>query len=147
MRKLKICFFVSVIFLTIGAASILFMPIARDSSSATYKIPLLINGLVFWISFIIGYLLVFLSSAMRNKIIRIKGKPGIAFFCSNIYATIFDFLLIISFISLVILLIFHQTESYITFVVLFLLVLSINMHAMFNGKTFKTILNKNEERK
>lgn len=147
MRKLKICFFVSVIFLTIGAASILFMPIARDSSSATYKIPLLINGLVFWISFIIGYLLVFLSSAMRNKIIRIKGKPGIACFCSNIYATIFDFLLIISFISLVILLIFHQTESYITFVVLFLLVLSINMHAMFNGKTFKTILNKNEERK
>lgn len=147
MKKLKICFFVSIIFLTIGAASFLFMPIARDSSSATYKIPLLINGLVFWISFIIGYFFVFLSNAMRKKIIKIKGKPGIAGFCSNIYATIFDFLLIISFISLVVLLVIHQAELYITFVVLFLLVLSINMHAMFNGKIFKTILNKNEERK
>jgi len=80
-------------------------------------------------------------------ILKIKGKPGIAGFCSNIYATIVDFLLIISFVSLIVLLIIHQTDSYITFVVLFLLVLSINMHAMFNGKIFKTILNKNEERK
>lgn len=149
MKKLKVLYFLSTMFLAIGSASFLFMPIARDLSSGTNKAPLLINGLMFWVPFILGYVFVFFANIQRKIIngVKVNGKPGMINFCSNKYATIFDFLLIISFVSLVVLFVLHQGESYITFVVLFLLVLSINMHAMFNGKIFKTILNKNEERK
>ena len=149
MKKLKVLYFLSTMFLAIGSASFLFMPIARDLSSGTNKAPLLINGLMFWVPFILGYVFVFFANIQRKIIngVKVNRKPRMINFCSNNYATIFDFLLIISFVSLVVLFVLHQGESYITFVVLFLLVLSINMHAMFNGKIFKTILNKNEERK
>ena len=60
---------------------------------------------------------------------------------------VFDVLMVVSFIALVLMMIFGKTLYYVIFIILALLVLSINMHCIFNGRVVRTIIYKNEERR
>ena len=149
MRKMIIFLLLSVVLLFIGSASIVFMPLSSNISNAEFKLPVIINGLVFWISFIFGYLSLALANSQCKKINceKVKRKAGLFCFFSNRYAKVFDVLMVVSFIALVLMMIFGKTLYYVIFIILALLVFSINMHCIFNGRVVRTIIYKNEERR
>lgn len=149
MKKMIICIMLSIVFLSIGSLSFIFMPLSSRSSNTEFRLPVIINGAVFWISFICGYLTLILANKQCKKINGSisTGKVGLFRFFSNKYAIVFDMLMIISFIALILMAIFGKSHYYIIFFILAILVLSINMHCIFNGRVVRTIIYKNEERK
>ena len=139
MKKLRLYFTLSILFFIIGSSSIMAMPATRDIANSSNRISLLINGLWFWIAFIAGYVFAWLASRERKKnTTTVSEKPGILLFFSNAFAIIFDLVMLFSFLIFMIMVFSGQTGSFISYIVLSLLVLSIHLHAMLNGLIFKS---------
>lgn len=138
IKKINLLFYFSVLSLVFMSSTILIMPIVDN----TVRILL---GAAFWIFTVIGYALLVVANFERrwfinNKMdgnVRMDCLPGIATFFDNIPATIADTVMIISFIGFVICMITKLKYEYISYIVLFLLLLSINMHCLFNGRVYK----------
>lgn len=138
IKKINLLFYFSVLSLVFMSSTILIMPIVDN----TVRILL---GAAFWIFTVIGYALLIVANFERrwfinNKMdgnVRMDCLPGIATFFDNIPATIADTVMIISFIIFVICMITKLKYEYISYIVLFLLLLSINMHCLFNGRVYK----------
>lgn len=138
IKKINLLFCFSVLSLMFMSSTILIMPIVDN----TVRILL---GAAFWIFTVIGYALLIVANFERrwfinNKMdgnVRMDCLPGIATFFDNIPATIADTVMIISFIIFVICMITKLKYEYISYIVLFLLLLSINMHCLFNGRVYK----------
>jgi len=138
IKKINLLFYFSVLSLVFMSSTILIMPIVDN----TVRILL---GAAFWIFTVIGYALLVVANFERrwfinNKMdgnVRMDCLPGIATFFDNIPATIADTVMILSFIIFVICTITKLKYEYISYIVLFLLLLSINMHCLFNGRVYK----------
>ena len=138
IKKINLLFYFSVLSLVFMSSTILIMPIVDN----TVRILL---GAAFWIFTVIGYALLIVANFERrwfinNKMdgnVRMDCLPGIATFFDNILATIADTVMILSFIIFVICTITKLKYEYISYIVLFLLLLSINMHCLFNGRVYK----------
>lgn len=148
MKKMTRWFLLSIVFLFIGSLSFLFMPLSSGASSSEYRLPAILNGSVFWISFICGYVALFLAYKQRKKIKgdEPKRRIGALRFFSNTYAKVFDILMIVSLIIMIVLIILGKTNFYFVFVVLALLIFSVNMHCILNGKVMDTIINRESRR-
>lgn len=145
VRKIKKLFWLAVCFLSVMSASVLFMPAASNTDGGG-KWQTLATGVVFWSAAVAGCIMLFLANIERKRFLKnkvgIDAKmnclPGIITFFSNVPAKIADVTLAL---SLILTVIFNLTElryKYISCVLLFLLILSLNMHCLFNGRIYKT---------
>ena len=146
IRKIKLFFWFAVLFQLLMSVSILLMPIAVQMGQQYRKMTILI-GLVFWISAIAGYVMTVIANLERKWYIKQKVdgnvkmncRAGITHFFENVPATIAD---VIMFMSLLLFVFLRFTEwkyEYISYILLFMLIFSLHMHCMFNGRIYKVI--------
>lgn len=138
--KAKILFWISFVCEIIYSATFLWMPFVGNN-----RILLIITGLAFWIFMICGYVCIGMSSRFR-KAYYLKTQPeklhknqktGAFKFLSNIPAVIFDGMLITASLFAIITAFTKLKETYLPYPLLFLILLSLNAHCMFNGITYK----------
>lgn len=146
----------SVLFLTAHAATFIFMPFAAKTMvETTSKNALVIVGIVFWVSAILGYLFLFLADSCRRTFVkrRLDGdytmgcRMGIISFFKTIPGAIADGLFIISLLSIIIVFLIGNGNGFTTYVLLALLSLSFNMHGVFNGRIYKAATYKRKDRR
>lgn len=145
-QKLQMLFWSSSGCLFIMSTAFLMMPIAGQLSEKTNRISLFVVGVIFWGFFIAGYGLLFLADKERRVLIkshpkidfRTRGHPGVIRFLSNTPAAIADAVMVTSLISFVIIQMLRVSNEYISFILLFLLAFSTNMHGMLNGRIYRT---------
>jgi len=125
--------------------SILIMPATVRMAEKDGVINILM-GCVFWISAIAGYTLLAVANAERRKFIKHKAdvdvkmgcSPGIISFFTNVPATVADVTMIASCLMFDIISTTSQRDEYISYVLLFLLVFSLHLHCLFNGRIYKS---------
>jgi hypothetical protein len=140
-KRMIRCFWGAVVLLTLMSASFLLMPL--NIRIALGYLPAL-SGNIFWLSAIIGYLLVARANSARKRMepencAAESRRVGILTWFSNRPAIGIDALLILSTIGLIAVLLIDGGSSYLAFVLLFLVVLSLNLHGLFNGRIYQTI--------
>lgn len=144
IQKIRRLFWFAVVFIFLMSASILLMPIAVQMGEQDRKMTALI-GIVFWFSAIAGYVLIVMANAERKRFIirkvdgnvKMNCRSGIAEFFTNVPATFADVTMIMSFLMFVIIGFTKWRYEYISYVLLFLLVFSLHMHCLFNGRIYK----------
>lgn len=115
------------------------------SSGQTNRLIAVISGTLFWI----GLILAIIFSLYLNKITINKNndnKIALIKFFSNKPAIVFDVLLIVSFIAFVICMIVNRMSN-IAITIFCIFIFSLEMHCVFNGKNYKYIISKLEEKK
>ena len=144
IQRIKRLFWLAVMFQFLMSVSILLMPMAVQMGQQDRKMTVWI-GLVFWISAIAGYLLIAMANSERKWFInrkvdgnvKMNRRPGFAEFFTNSPATVADVTMILSFLMFVIVGFTEWKYEYISYILLFLLVFSLHMHCMFNGRIYK----------
>lgn len=144
VQKIKQLFWFAIVFIFLMSASILLMPLAVQMGEQDRKMTVLI-GIVFWLSAIVGYVLIAVANAERKWFIirkvdgnvKMNCRPGVAEFFTNIPATVFDVTMIMSFLMFIVINFTDWRYDYISYVLLFILVFSLHMHCMFNGRIYK----------
>lgn len=115
------------------------------SGGQTNRLIAVISGTLFWI----GLILAIIFSLFLNKITINKNNDNnialIKFF-SNKPAIVFDILLIVSLIAFVICLIVNRMSNIAT-IIFSIFIFSFEMHCIFNGKNYKFIISRLEEKK
>lgn len=150
-KRLTAFFWIAVIMFLLMAGCFLLMPFAVTAvSHRTVFVKVL--GASFWLTAICGYLAVILGGMTQKTLcqrerIKVKGRPGIVSFLSNPPALFFDAALLVSVAIFAVVMLTDLKASYFAYVSIFLLVLSLHMHAMFNGKMFKTIIKKYKQKR
>lgn len=145
VKKITCFFWLAVVFLLLMSVTILFMPMASKAGEDNRQV-LLLMGTVFWGSAIIGHMMLIFANAKRKRFLKnevgVDSKmnclPGIITFFANVPATIADVVAILSLILTVVINFTNLKYDYISYVLLFLLILSLNMHCLFNGRIYKT---------
>ena len=144
VRKIKRLFWFSAFFQFLMSASILLMPMAVQIGQQDKKMTVLI-GLMFWISMITAYVLLGIANSERKWFLhrkvgidaKMNCRPGIVEFFTNIPATVADVAMILSFLLFVIVGFTDWKYEYISYILLFIFVFSLQMHCMFNGRIYK----------
>ena len=145
LKKVKTNLLLSVIFLSIHAATFLFMPLASKYAAATNRATLFALGILFWTAMAAGYVFLLIANVHRRQFVkkklngdyRMNSRIGILSFFKNTPATVADVVLFVSIAAFGMMLLFKATENYGTFVMLFLLDLSLNLHCILNGRIYK----------
>ena len=147
-KTLFISFVLSVLFFSVMSACFLIMPVVVNGENRT-RSGVVALGITFWVTGILGYLSVVLSSISRKKIckeqrIHIKGRPGVISFISNLPALLFDAGLLVSIVLFAVAMLTELKNSYFAYVSISLLVFFIHMHALFNGKNYHILSQRNK---
>lgn len=146
LGKIKRLFWSSVVCLTIMSAMFLLMPIVSDTTGKA-KAWFYIVGIVFWVSLIAGYCLLGIANKeQRSFVVRktqqdvsMNCRPGIITFFSNVPGTIADTVFIASLLATVIVCFTKLWGTYVSYILIFLVVISLNLHGLFNGKLYKVV--------
>ena len=144
VKKIKISFYLSTVFMCLMSLSFILMPIASDKASDGDRWWLLLSGALFWISFIAGYILLWLANHLRKKIKSKSRKSigmkswGIINFSTNFKGIFIDAVLVVGVAGFIIFqtLIRGRYESYIF---LSIAVLGLHLHGLLNGANYKFI--------
>lgn len=142
VKKINQLFWISVLALFLMSACILLMPLP-DRIDEDSRIMTIVLGSLFWGTAIIGYVSIFLAERERKHlmkkkmIITEKSLPGIRNFFSNSVAKVADVTMMISIIVFVIISFTDLIYEYVSYIILFLVIFSLNMHCLFNGRIYK----------
>lgn len=138
-RQIRKWLYISVLSSFIYSGTILLMPLASDNSNSNNKVSIMIVGFVFWTFFILTYLSLFFAKkkAKNNKVKPESQNIGLLKFFSNRLATIVDCVLIMSVIAFIISLFLPYSLSWLVYIILSILVLTLNLHSIFNGKIYR----------
>ena len=145
VKKIKRLFWFAIAFIAVASGTFLLMPLVTEATQNRRMLTMAI-GIAFWLSSIAGYALLIAANIKRRWFInhKVDGDvkmdclPGIISFFQNIPGTVFD---VIMFVSLVMFLIIAFTKwryDYISYILLSLFYLSLNLHSMFNGRIYKS---------
>ena len=145
VKKIKRLFWLAIAFIAVASGTFLLMPLVTEATQNRRMLTIAI-GIAFWLSSIAGYALLLAANIERRWFINHKAYgdvkmnclPGVISFFQNIPGTVFD---VIMFMSLVMLLIIAFTKwryDYISYILLSLFYLSLNLHSMFNGRIYKS---------
>ena len=146
VKKIRDLFWTAVGCFAVHALSYLFMPVSLAASeNGGSRKALLLVGCVFWISLLLGYLLLIPANSERKAYIRkqldgdvsMRCRMGIAAFFSNTPAFAADAALLAGILALAIIYFCGATNRYITYIALAIVSFSLNMHGMFNGRIYK----------
>lgn len=152
-NRIEKLFWLSAICLTIMSATILIMPFVVSVTNEK-RMLVVATGMLFWGSAIAGYTSIIKANKERiryvskqlNDDLSMGCRVGIMNFFSNIPSTIADISMIMSFILFIIIIFTEHNNSYLSYVLLFILIFSLNMHGLFNGRIYKTIKIKHKRR-
>ena len=114
----------------------------NDAASLVIKI---VFPLMFWIALFCEQFLFWKSNSIRKEILktenyrRLNSKIGLISIFQNYYGAAADIVFVISFVLVIIFLIFGTKKQAIQYILIFLLVLSFRLHCILNGKNFKYI--------
>ena len=144
IQRIRQLFWFAVLFISLMSASVLLMSFAIQMGEQDREVTVL-TGIIFWLSAIAGYVMIAIADTQRKRFIiqkadgdvKMSSRPGILTFFSNVPATVFDVMMILSFLMLVIINFTDLRYEYIAYVLLFMVVLSLNMHCLFNGKIYR----------
>ena len=145
VKKIKRLFWLAIAFIAVASGTFLLMPLVTEATQNRRMLTIAI-GIAFWLSSIAGYALLLAANIERRwfinhkayRDVKINCLPGVISFFQNIPGTVFD---VIMFMSLVMLLIITFTKwryDYISYILLSLFYLSLNLHSMFNGRIYKS---------
>ena len=146
IKRVKTNLILAIIFLSIHATTFLLMPLASKYADATHRISLIALGSIFWAAMIAGYIFLLIANVHRRQFVtkklngdyRMNSRIGVLNFFANTPAIVADIILFVSIAVFGAMLLFKATENYGTFVMLFLLDLSMNLHCILNGRIYKT---------
>ncbi len=146
IKRVKTNLILAIIFLSIHAATFLLMPLASEYADVTHRISLIALGSTFWAAMLAGYVFLLIANVHRRQFARKKlngdyrmnSRIGVLTFFANTPAIVADIILFVSIAVFGAMLLFKATENYGTFVMLFLLDLSMNLHCILNGRIYKT---------
>ncbi len=147
-KTLFISFVLSVLFFSVMSSCFLLMPtVVNGENRARSSVVAL--GITFWATGILGYLSVVISSISRKQIckehrIHIKGRPGVISFISNLPALLFDAGLLICTVLFSVAMLTELKNSYFAYVSISLFVFFLHMHALFNGKNYHILSQRNK---
>ncbi len=147
-RTLFISFVLSLLFFSVMSVCFLFMPAVVNGENRT-RSNVIALGVTFWAAGLLGYLSVVLSSISRKRIckdqrIHIKGRAGVVSFISNVPALLFDAGLLISIVLFAVAMLTELKTSYFAYVSISLFVFFLHMHALFNGKNYHILSQRNK---
>lgn len=125
-------FIAAVCLLFISSSCILFVPVAYGKSNAT-----LACSAMFWMSLIIGYILIFLIHRKRKR--SNHKKIAIITFFRNPPAKAADIVFLASTVLAIILSILKIQLGYSQYIIFFVVIFSFHMHSLFNSDTYKII--------
>lgn len=137
--EIKVLWGIAVACIAIMSATILIMPIAVDINNSKREWMLLINGIVFWGTILIGYAAWIIAIFISRNDYKQKSKYKLGLF-RNIPTTFFDVIFMVSISWLLISILIRKSEDYSIYICLFSLVLSLNMHGLFSGNLYKTYI-------
>ena len=149
LRLTKVFFFIALLSGLIFSSSFLIMSPAMHISLNEGRNGLLyFSGALFWAGLLLTVVAWCLAAKMRknyyfvNKQKKLKGRrPGLLRFFSNPVAVLADICAAISLIGFILCLIFASKSGLINYIFLFLTVLTVQLHAAFNGILFRFITN------
>lgn len=142
--KLKKQELVSILSFLLSSISFMFLYFADYQKNNFTKILGYILPSIFWLGLIIAIVIqILLYRKLKVKVDR--NQIGIISFFKNRYAIVFDILTILLTIVTIILLI-KNVNNFITFLIISLLIISFEMHCVFNGKYFNYILTEEEKK-
>lgn len=121
------------------AATFLFMKPVVESQSASGRTATVLLGLAFWALLALAVLFTATAAGKyraicRQKKITVSGLPGLLRFFRNPFAVVVDCLLLLAAIFGIGLLILRPENQYFYFADLFLLAMTVPLHAIANGK-------------
>lgn len=132
----------SIIFSVISSLSILSIVFLNKSESLD-NVLRIVFPIVFWLGLVGEQFFIWRANSIRKsieksgKVRRIKSGIGIISFLRTEAGLIADVVLALSFITLLILIIFSIGENVVQYIFIFLLVLSFRLHCILNGKNFR----------
>lgn len=144
----------AVLMLLIVSTSILLMPFSGKQALLGAEKYIYYTGLMFWISLVLAYIFIGALLITGKKEMSAKGKtmkkglPGILRFFSNSLAKKTDILFIISVIAFLLCIFTKQITSYITCILMSIMIFLFHMHGIINSKVFYVLeedKKKNEE--
>ncbi len=131
------------------SVSFVLMPLESAIQVNNVSIYVLIAGLVFWVSLVIGIVGQAMLTWRRNrwhkknpkKRCRLQRRIGLITFFSNFLALIADVLCGISLIALIVLLMVTNGAGFICYILLALFTFAFSMHCILNGKNYYFVIN------
>ena len=150
INRIKHYFWLSVVFLSAMSLTILVIPIIPQQ---TGELSALI-AIFFWCVAFLGYGAVFLANRRRKEFLRRRFgrdiqknfRPGIFCFYSNPFAKLADTATIFLLLLFVGILCTPLKNTYFAVILLSVLVWTINMHSLFNSRTFRILKYKYKEK-
>lgn len=145
VKKIKRLFWLAIAFIAIASGTFLLMPLVTEATQNRRMLTMAI-GIAFWLSSIAGYALLIVANIERKWFIshRADGNlkmnclPGVISFFQNIPGTVFDVIMLMSLVMLLIIAFTKWRYDYISYILLSLFYLSLNLHSMFNGRIYKS---------
>lgn len=130
-------YIIALILLSVFSTTFLLMPIPAHISSKYSKILLFIIGSIFWGSGIVGYLLLFkVHKAERQKVHQERKQR----LFSNVLTTVADTCFLVGVAVLAIIIFLKQTNGYMVYFNLFIIVISFNAHWLFSRELYNIVL-------
>lgn len=150
INRIKHYFWLSVVFLSAMSLTILVIPIIPQHAG---ELSALI-AIFFWCVAFLGYGAVFLANRRRKEFLRRRFgrdiqknfRPGIFCFYSNPFAKLADTAAIFLLLLFVGILCTPLKNTYFAVILLSVLVWTINMHSLFNSRTFRILKYKYKEK-
>ena len=143
--KYKIAWIVSLVLLTVMASTFLIMPYTSEVVTMTYKTPVIVVSSVFWFSLLGGYSVFLITSKIRKKKKPMEDeKIGFIRFFGDAFLSFIDTAFLMSVIWLIVNVISKNTENYVIYINIFILIFSFNMHCLFSSNLYKYIAKRDE---
>ena len=145
VKKIRRLFWLAIALIALASLTFLIMPLAVETTK-NKRILTMASGTVFWVSSVTSYALLIAANAERRWFIshKVDGNlkmdclPGAISFFTNIPGTVFDVIMFTSLIALIVIAFTKWRYDYISYVLLSLFYLSLNLHSMFNGRIYKS---------
>lgn len=145
-KRLEKLFLYAIVSLTIMSSTILFMPLTSSPTGSKRGLTVIL-GIILWLGAIVGYTSIHLANKERRvyitkrlkKDVNMNCRCGMFTFFANLPATVFDVAMVSSFLIFFIISYTKYKSSYLAYFLLFLFILSLNMHCLFNGRIYKAI--------
>ena len=144
IKRIKQKFWRSVVILSMMSFTILFVPLTIQEQVEDTFWPLAI-AILFWMLAILGYGAIFSAGKMRKKFltkrfgkdIQMNLKPGAFSFFSNPTAKTMDIILLLAILLLIVVSLTPLKEAYLMVILFSLFTWAVNMHCLFNSRTFR----------
>ncbi len=127
-------------------------PAMPFSAQAQTNTPVVVVGTVFWVGFLFSLLFLVLTLVKYKKWhkqehgdeIPVKRIPGVLRFFRSIRASVADGVFLASTISFIVLMFTRYSNSYVVYILLFLMIVSFSLHSILNGNIYNQIKKKNK---